>query len=149
MCFGVRRLPHVAPTLVTSWRAVYWKRRYGRLYGIRAEQDRRKRTMTSMVRLAVFVAFVLGGGFLIGYLNVPGGWYAGLNKPWFNPPNCIFAPAWSAIYLLVAIAGWRTWERYGQGSAMRLWLLQMALNFLWSPIFFSAHLPGSALAIIM
>ena len=58
--------------------------------------------MTSMVRLAVFVAFVLGGGFLIGYLNVPGSWYAGLNKPWFNPPNWIFAPVWSAIYLLIA-----------------------------------------------
>ena len=105
--------------------------------------------MTSMVRLAVFVAFVLGGGFLIGYINVPGSWYAGLNKPWFNPPNWIFAPVWSAIYLLIALAGWRTWERCGHGTAMRLWLLQMALNFLWSPIFFSAHLPGGALAIIL
>lgn len=105
--------------------------------------------MTSMMRLAVFVAFVLGGGFLIGYLNVPGSWYAGLNKPWFNPPNWIFAPVWTAIYLLVAIVGWRTWERSRQGMAMPLWLIQMALNFLWSPVFFSAHLPGVAFAIVL
>lgn len=105
--------------------------------------------MTSMMRLAVFIACVLGGGFLIGYINVPGSWYAGLNKPWFNPPNWIFAPVWAVLYLLIAVAGSRTWERHRRGIAMRLWLLQMALNFLWSPIFFSAHLPGFALAIIL
>ncbi|MBR1157408.1 tryptophan-rich sensory protein [Bradyrhizobium sp. JYMT SZCCT0428] len=105
--------------------------------------------MTSMMRLTVFVAFVIGGGFLIGYLNVPGSWYAGLNKPWFNPPNWIFAPVWAAIYLLVAIPGWRTWERHRKEMAMLLWLVQMVLNFLWSPIFFFAHLPGVALAIIL
>ena len=102
-----------------------------------------------MTRLALFVALALGGGFLIGYLNVPGSWYAGLEKPWFNPPNWVFAPVWSAIYILVAIVGWRTWERKSHGTAMQLWSLQMALNFVWSPVFFSAHLPGVALAIIL
>ena len=116
---------------------------------MRAEAYCRKLIMTSMMRLAVFVIFVLGGGFLIGYLNAPGSWYAGLNKPWFNPPNWIFAPVWTAIYLLVAISGWRTWERHRQEMAMPLWLAQMALNFLWSPIFFSEHMPGVALAIIL
>lgn len=105
--------------------------------------------MTSRMRLAVFVVFVLGGGFLIGYLNVPGSWYAGLNKPWYKPPNWIFAPVWAAIYLLVAVSGWRTWEWHRREMAMPLWLMQMALNFLWSPIFFSAHMPGVALAIIL
>jgi translocator protein len=105
--------------------------------------------MTGTLHLAFFIVFVLGTGFLIGYLNVPGGWYADLDKPWFNPPNWIFAPAWAAIYLLIAIAGWRTWECDRHGTAMRLWWTQMALNFLWSPTFFSAHLPGGALAIIL
>ena len=45
--------------------------------------------------LAVFVVLVVGAGFAIGYLNVPGGWYAGLNKPWFSPANWIFAPIWA------------------------------------------------------
>jgi translocator protein len=105
--------------------------------------------MTGMMRLAVFVVLVVGSGFTIGYLNVPGLWYAGLDKPWFNPPNWVFAPVWAVIYVLIAIVGSRTWELDRRGMAMRLWLIQMALNFLWSPIFFSAHWPGAALAIIM
>lgn len=108
-----------------------------------------KRTVTGMIHLAVFVVFVVGTGFIIGYLNVPGGWYADLNKPWFNPPNWIFAPVWTAIYFLIAIAGWRTWERNRRHPAMRWWWTQMVLNFLWSPVFFSAHWTGGALAIIL
>ena len=100
------------------------------------------------LRLALFVVLVVGTGFATGVLNQPGGWYAALAKPWFNPPNWIFAPVWSIIYLLVAIAGWRTWERDRTSVAMTLWWAQMALNFAWSPIFFTAHLPAAALAVI-
>ena len=108
-----------------------------------------KQTTSGMIGLAVFVALVVGTGFTIGYLNVPGGWYAGLNKPWFNPANWIFAPVWAVIYVLIAVAGWRTWEIDRRGAAMRLWLAQMALNFLWPPTFFSAHWPSVALAVIL
>ena len=93
-----------------------------------------------MIGLAVFVALVVGTGFTIGYLNVPGGWYAGLNKPWFN---------WAVIYVLIAVAGWRTWDIDRRGAGMRLWLAQMALNFLWPPTFFSLHWTGVALAVIL
>ena len=71
-----------------------------------------------MIGLAVFVALVVGTGFTIGYLNVPGGWYAGLNKPWFNPANWIFAPVWAVIYVLIAIAGWRTWKFDSRGPGI-------------------------------
>lgn len=101
------------------------------------------------LRLALFIILVVGTGFTIGLLNPPGSWYAALAKPWFNPPNCIFAPVWSIIYLMVAIVGWRTFERGGDSTAMVLWGAQMALNFLWSPIFFTAHWPSVALAIIV
>ena len=104
---------------------------------------------TSMVRLALLIAFVLGVGFAIGFLNSPGSWYAALVKPWFNPPSWVFAPVWSIIYLLVAIAGWRTWEAGPNRMSMALWWTQMTLNFLWSPIFFTAHRPLVALAIIL
>lgn len=98
-----------------------------------------------MIGLAVFVALVVGIGFTIGYLNVPGGWYAGLNKPWFNPVNWIFAPVWAVIYVLIAVAGWLTWNIDRRGAGMRLWLAQMALNFLWPPTFFSCIGPASRL----
>jgi benzodiazapine receptor len=101
------------------------------------------------VRLALFIVLVAGTGFATGLQNPPGGWYAALAKPWFNPPNWVFAPVWSIVYLLVAVAGWRTWERDRNSTAMTLWWAQMALNFLWSPIFFTAHRPGVALVVIL
>ena len=101
------------------------------------------------LRLAIFVVLVVGAGFATGFANQPGGWYAALAKPWFNPPNWLFGPVWSIIYLLVAIAGWRTWERDRNSLAMTLWWVQMALNLLWSPIFFTAHWPSVALAVIL
>ena len=108
-----------------------------------------KPTTSGMTGLAVFVVGVVGTGFTLGYLNMPDAWYAGLNKPWFNPPNWIFAPVWAVIYVLIAIAGWRTWNFDRRGTAMRLWFVQMGLNFLWPPTFFSAHWPGVALATIL
>ena len=99
--------------------------------------------------LAAFVAVTLGIGIAIGAINLPGEWYAALHKPPFNPPNWIFAPVWSVIYVLIAVAGWRTWERERYGVAMALWGAQMFLNFIWSPVFFSAHRIDLALAVIV
>jgi tryptophan-rich sensory protein len=89
--------------------------------------------------LLAFLALVLGGGLLIGYATAPGAWYAQLAKPPFNPPNWIFAPVWTTLYVLIAIAGWRTWRREPSGVAMGLWWTQLMLNFVWSPIFFAWH----------
>ena len=101
------------------------------------------------LRLALFVILVVGTGFAIGLTNPPGSWYAALAKPRFNPPNWMFGPVWAIIYLLVALAGWRTFERDGNSTAMALWWAQMALNFVWSPIFFTVHRPEVALAIVL
>jgi translocator protein len=99
--------------------------------------------------LLLFVALTLGGGLLIGYLNVPGEWYAALQKPPFNPPSWVFSPAWTALYVLIGIAGWRVWRANRSSAAMKLWWVQIALNFAWSPVFFSLHQVGMALAIIL
>jgi len=96
-----------------------------------------------------FLVFVVGGRLVIGFLTVPGEWYAQLNKPAFNPPNWIFAPVWTVLYVMIAVAGWRTFERNRSDWSMRSWWLQLGLNFLWSPVFFTAHQIGAALLIIL
>lgn len=105
--------------------------------------------MKNYTSLLVFIAGVLGVGLLIGYATLPGEWYQSLAKPSFNPPNWVFGPTWSLLYVLIAIAGWRTWRRASSGAAMKLWGAQMLLNFLWSPIFFGARQTGAALIVIV
>ena len=71
-------------------------------------------------------------------------WYAGLAKPSFNPPNWIFGPVWSALYLLMAIALWRILRlprSLGRRTALALFFVQLTLNVGWSWMFFAAHSP--------
>ena len=96
----------------------------------------------------VFLAVVLGGGLTIGSLTRPDDWYAALAKPPFNPPGWVFGPVWTLLYIMIAVAGARTYEA-ATGRKMGLWIAQLALNFLWSPVFFGLHWPGVALAIIV
>ncbi len=86
---------------------------------------------------------------MIGAFNTPGEWYAALAKPPFNPPGWLFGPVWTTLYILIGIAGWRTWKDARSSGAMWLWWGQMALNFAWSPVFFSLHNIAGALAIIV
>jgi len=105
-----------------------------------------------MQRLAVYLAFlffVIGGGLLLGASNMPGEWYAGLNKPFFNPPSWVFGPVWTVLYVMIAIAGARTWLASARSLGMQLWFAQMALNFMWSPAFFGYRMPGVALVIVL
>lgn len=105
--------------------------------------------MRTIATHALFIAISLGGGLLIGYLFLPGEWYQSLAKPFFTPPNWLFAPAWSILYVLIGIAGARTFLRERASPPMALWVSQMILNFLWSPVFFGAQRPGFALGIII
>lgn len=103
----------------------------------------------NIISLAPFLALVLVGGTAIGALTAPGDWYAALDKPSFNPPNWIFGPVWSTLYVLIAIAGWRVWRSARDRLAMKLWWLQLGLNFAWSPIFFAAQQIAAALIIVL
>jgi translocator protein len=93
----------------------------------------------------IFLVVVLGGGLAIGAVTRPDGWYAALAKPPFNPPNWVFAPAWTLLYVMIAVAGARTYERV---SGFFLWVAQLALNFAWTPAFFLLHRPTLALCLI-
>ncbi len=104
--------------------------------------------MRNRLSLLVFLFVVMGGGILIGTQTLPGEWFAGLAKPSFNPPAWVFAPVWTVLYAMIAVAGWLTWRRGPSGAPMYVWFVQMALNFAWSPVFFTAHAIGPALAVI-
>ncbi len=102
-----------------------------------------------LLGLILFLALVLGGGTVIGIVTAPGPWYAALAKPSFNPPDWLFGPAWSVLYVMIAIAGWRLWNRARSSAAMKLWWLQLVVNFLWSPVFFAAHRIDLALVVVL
>jgi translocator protein len=107
------------------------------------------RNPRSLVLLAIFLAAVIGVGAVIGVSTAPGEWYAALEKPPFNPPNWLFGPVWFALYVMIAIAGWRTFLRAPGGAAMKLWYGQMALNWLWSPTWFTLHWLWPAFVVIV
>ena len=76
---------------------------------------------------------------LSGFIFKPGQWYESLVKPSFTPPNWLFPVAWTVIYLLLAWAGYRLTMIPGSQLALGLWAAQIALNTLWTPVFFGAH----------
>lgn len=73
------------------------------------------------------------------------GWYADADKPFFTPPGWLFGPVWTVLYAAMAVAAWRLSRRREEGGAeagtlLKLWWLQLALNFLWTPLFFAGEL---------
>jgi tryptophan-rich sensory protein len=77
-------------------------------------------------------------------------WYPMLAKPAFTPPAWVFAPVWTALYAMMALAAWLVWRRVGwQGWALVLFFAQLALNLLWSILFFGRQLVGLALVDIV
>ena len=98
--------------------------------------------------LVGFMAICLAVGGTAGYFTVGGvrEWFPTLVKPSFNPPNWIFAPVWTALYIMMGVAAWLVW-RQGGDIALALWLffIQLAFNFLWSFLFFNLHRPDLAL----
>lgn len=88
--------------------------------------------------LIVFLVLVAAAAFL-GGMSTPDAWYAALQKPSFNPPNWIFGPAWTLLYALMAVAAWRVYRVAGFGLAIGLWIAQLLVNAIWSPLFFAMH----------
>jgi tryptophan-rich sensory protein len=79
---------------------------------------------------------------------VPGAWYEALAKPWWTPPNWVFAPVWTILYALMGLAAWLVWRDYrfrGAPWTLGLFVAQLALNAAWSWIFFELQRPGWAL----
>ncbi len=105
-----------------------------------------------------FIVSVIGCE-LVGILGTPftisaiPTWYATLNKPFFAPPNWLFGPAWTLLYFLMGLAFYLIWKQGWQKKknkiAGKYFLAQLALNFIWSPIFFGLRAPLIGLIVIV
>ena len=87
-----------------------------------------------------------------GAVFMPGEWFAALKKPAWNPPSWIFGPVWTALYAMMAAAAWLVWQRGGwkeQRKPLLIFLAQLALNAVWTALFFGLHRPGVAFAEIV
>lgn len=94
---------------------------------------------------ASFAVSALGG---LATANSITTWYPTLAKPSFNPPNWLFGPVWSVLYIMIAVAGWRVWRRVGftDKRAFAAFGVQLALNLSWPVLFFGLRSLGLALA---
>jgi tryptophan-rich sensory protein len=101
------------------------------------------------VGIPLFIGFA---GALLTTPQIPN-WYAGLNKPPWNPPNWVFGPVWTVLYILMGVSLYLVWtadvDENIQRPALVLFFLQLALNFCWSLIFFNRHHIGAAFAGIL
>jgi benzodiazapine receptor len=96
-----------------------------------------------MAIVSVFICVAAGGiGSVFTVASIPT-WYANINKPVFSPPNWIFGPVWTALYLMMGISLYLIWQKGVKNRkvalAVRLFVIQLVLNAVWSPVFFGAR----------
>jgi benzodiazapine receptor len=105
--------------------------------------------------LIILITICLIAGYLGSMATTPNipTWYAGLNKPFFTPPNSVFPIVWTLLYLMMAVAAWLIWRQNQMLRERRLGLAafftQLILNVIWSWAFFGAHSPGAGLIAIL
>ncbi len=104
--------------------------------------------------IACTLCLVLGTASGVATSGSIEGWYSTLIKPSFNPPNWIFGPVWTALYLMMGFAFALVWQRYAEGGltarrSMIMFTLQFLLNLAWTPIFFGAENLALAFAVIV
>ncbi|MCF2524168.1 TspO/MBR family protein [Bradyrhizobium sp. G127] len=112
-------------------------------------------TLKSAGRLILCLLLCVGIGILGSIVTRPEipVWYAGLAKPWWTPPPAVFPVAWTILYILIAVSLWRLWDRAApspaRASAITWFMIQLALNAAWSPVFFGWHGTRTALVTII
>jgi len=99
-----------------------------------------------MLALFILICFTAAGLGSLATSTSVGSWYQSLRRPAWNPPDWVFGPVWSSLYLCMAVAAWLVWRSGSEGTrrALVLFGIQLGLNVLWSVIFFGLRMPGQA-----
>jgi tryptophan-rich sensory protein len=107
-----------------------------------------------MFKLVISILICQGAGIIGSFFtrrSIPE-WYAYIHKPTFTPPNWVFAPVWTSLFTLMGVAAFLVWrkgqETPGVKAALGIFLLQLALNSLWSIVFFGGRSIAGGLAVI-
>jgi tryptophan-rich sensory protein len=111
--------------------------------------------MKNWVKLVISVGLPIGVGAIAGLFTTPeiSGWFQTIDKPTWQPPNWVFGPVWTVLYVMMGIAFYLVWKKEApkgtKRMAITLWLIQLVFNFFWSFIFFKQHQIDWALAEIL
>ena len=98
----------------------------------------------------ILVTLAIGAGASVFTEPAIPTWYAHLNHPSYAPPNWVFAPVWTTLYVVMAVAAWRVWRKADLNSIPLIaYAVQLVLNFAWSGIFFALHRMDLAFAEIL
>jgi tryptophan-rich sensory protein len=110
------------------------------------DDDPKRAERRPLLFFLIITAFVGAAGSLFTTPEIPT-WYAALKRPSIAPPDWVYAPVWTTLYLVMAVAAWRVWQKTGLRSAeLKAFGIQLALNLGWSIVFFGLHRIGAALA---
>ena len=96
----------------------------------------------ALILLITFTASGIGG-FTTTYFKEP--WYSQIILPSFNPPSWVFAPVWTFLYILMSLAIWKVWINSFDTRLLKIYIIHLIFNALWSVIFFGFHQIGLAL----
>lgn len=108
----------------------------------------------SILALVLFLAISYGVAALgtVATIENVDGWYAGAEKAFWTPPNAVFGPVWTVLYGLMSVAAWLVWrqraiEPAATGRALRIYVAQLVLNAIWTPVFFGLYPTAGAPAL--
>lgn len=104
----------------------------------------RPSTARSLTTLALMILIPLAVGFLgsMATADAVDGWYASADKAPWTPPNAVFGPVWTVLYIVIGVAAWLVWREFGASGrrlALTLFVVQLIFNSLWSPLFFNGY----------
>jgi benzodiazapine receptor len=112
----------------------------------------RRRSLAALI-VALALPLAVGAAAAVATVGAVRTWYPTLARPAFAPPNGVFAPVWTTLYVMMGVASWLVWKtgfaRPQVRSALALYALQLLFNLAWSFLFFGLHRPLAALAEIV